>query len=63
MQISSFTLASMLALALTSVSMVDMQAAELTILAGGGITGPMRELGPHFERATGHKLSSAPRPS
>jgi molybdate transport system substrate-binding protein len=33
-----------------------MQAAELTILAGGGITGPMRELGPRFERATGHKL-------
>ena len=56
MQISSFTLASMLALALTSLSMVDMQAAELTILAGGGITGPMRELGPRFERATGHKL-------
>ena len=54
MQISSFTLASMLALALTSLSKVDMQAAELTILAGGGITGPMRELGPRFERATGH---------
>src|SRR3982750_1274227 len=30
-----------LALALTSLTMVDMQAAELTILAGGGITGPM----------------------
>ena len=37
--------------------MVDMQAGELTILAGGGITGPMRELGPRFERATGHKLA------
>src|SRR3954471_12089596 len=57
MQISSFTLASMLALALTSLSKVDMQAAELTILAGGGITGPMHELGPRFERATGHKLT------
>jgi len=57
MQISSFTLASMLALALTSLSKVDMQAAELTILAGGGITGPMRELGPRFEGATGHKLT------
>jgi len=57
MQISSFTLATMLALALTSLSKVDMQAAELTILAGGGITGPMRELGPRFEGATGHKLT------
>jgi len=57
MQISSFTLSSMLALALTSLSMVDVQAAELTILAGGGITGPMRELGPRFERAAGHKLA------
>ena len=37
--------------------MVDMQAAELTILAGGGIAGPMRELGPRFERAAGHKLT------
>jgi molybdate transport system substrate-binding protein len=34
-----------------------MQAAELTILAGVGITGPMRELGPRFEGATGHKLT------
>src|SRR5207302_10396682 len=25
--------------------------------AGGGITGPMRELGPQFERASGHKLT------
>ena len=57
MQISSFTLASMLGLALTSMSMVDVRAGELTILAGGGITGPMRELGPRFERATGHKLA------
>src|SRR3954470_1521300 len=57
MQISSFTLASMLALALTPLSKVDMQAAELTILAGGGITAPMRELGPRFEGATGHKLT------
>ena len=65
MQISSFTLATMLALALTSLSKVDMQAAELTILAGGGITGPMRELGPRFEGATGisSRSSSAPRPS
>ena len=58
MQMSSFTLATMLALALTSLSKVDMQAAELTILAGGGITGPMRELGPALREChTGHKLT------
>jgi molybdate transport system substrate-binding protein len=47
----------MLALALGISPVVNVQAAELTILAGGGITGPMRELGPRFERASGHKLT------
>jgi molybdate transport system substrate-binding protein len=57
MNTASFAAAAMLGLALTPLPMVDMQASELTILAGGGITGPMRELGPQFERATGHKLT------
>ena len=33
------------------------QAAELKVIAGGSITGLLNELGPPFEKATGHKLS------
>lgn len=33
-----------------------MRAVELRVLAGGAITGPMRELGVQFESASGHKL-------
>ena len=33
------------------------RAAELTVLAGGSMTASLRELGPQFERATGHKLT------
>ena len=52
----SFTAAaSMLGLALLPSS--NLQAAELNVLAGGAITGPMRELGTQFERASGHKLA------
>jgi molybdate transport system substrate-binding protein len=32
-------------------------AAELKVLAGGSMTGPLNELGPQFERASGHKLT------
>jgi molybdate transport system substrate-binding protein len=46
---------SMLGLALVLSPMAE--AAELKVLAGGSMTGPLNELGPPFERATGHKLT------
>jgi molybdate transport system substrate-binding protein len=48
--------AAMLVLALGLSPMTDLQAAELKILAGGSLTGPLNELAPQFERASGHKL-------
>src|SRR5262249_7315863 len=32
-------------------------AAELTVLAGGSMTASLKDLGPRFEQATGHKLT------
>jgi molybdate transport system substrate-binding protein len=32
-------------------------AADLTVLAGGSMTASLRDLGPRFEQATGHKLA------
>jgi molybdate transport system substrate-binding protein len=46
---------SMLGLALVLPPMAE--AAELKALAGGSMTGPLNELGPQFERASGHKLT------
>src|SRR5467141_1297249 len=48
--------ASMLGLALVMSPMTDLQAAELKFIAGGSMTGSLNELGPQFERASGHKL-------
>src|ERR1700682_3236086 len=38
-------------------AVAPMQAAELQILAGGSMIGSLNELGPQFERASGHKLT------
>jgi molybdate transport system substrate-binding protein len=48
--------ASVLGLALTMVPVSEARADELQVLAGGGITGPLKELVPQFENASGHKL-------
>jgi molybdate transport system substrate-binding protein len=34
----------------------NLEAAELKVIAGGSMTGSLNELGPQFERASGHRL-------
>jgi molybdate transport system substrate-binding protein len=48
--------ASVLGLSLAMSPTAAAQAAELQILAGGGIAGPLKELAAQFESASGHKL-------
>ena len=46
----------LLGVALAAVSLSPAGAAELKVLAGGSMTASLKELGPKFEAATGHKL-------
>jgi molybdate transport system substrate-binding protein len=49
--------ASLFGLVLVMSPISDLRAAELKVLAGGSMTGPLNELGPQFERTSGHKLA------
>jgi molybdate transport system substrate-binding protein len=46
----------LLALALAFPMAAPVQSAELQVIAGGGMTGPMKDLVTQFESQTGHKL-------
>src|SRR5260370_11926450 len=48
--------ASMLGFAIVMSPFADLRATELKILAGSSMTGSLNELGPQFERDSGHKL-------
>ena len=49
--------ASIMGLAMVLAPIAGAHAAELKILAGGSMTASLNELGPQFERASGHKLT------
>ena len=48
---------SMLSVTLIPATVTAVQAAELTVLAGGSIAGPLNELKTQFERDSGHRLT------
>jgi molybdate transport system substrate-binding protein len=57
MKTISLAVAATLGLVLVMPPAGDLRAAELKVLAGGSMTGVLNELGPQFERASGHRLT------
>ena len=53
---NAFVAATMLGLAIVVAPAASANAAELKVLAGGSITASLKEIGPMFEKATGHRL-------
>ena len=49
--------ASILGLVLAMSSATDLRAAEINVVAGGSLVPLLKELGPQFEKASGHKLA------
>ncbi len=56
-RLSPVAAASLLGLVLAMSSTADLGAAELKVVAGGSLVPLFKELGPQFEKASGHKLS------
>src|SRR6267378_5427468 len=60
MPMPSLTLAALISALISALALLPAttaKAAELRVIAGGSLTSLMKELGPPFEQASGHKLS------